>query len=94
MRTRPLRLPQKLSFTALGVAVAGAVACSAGETRNVADAHEDGPAVADGGPIDDCSTPMLSCVPLNGASPDACPQNLICDPAECPDAACGLEPIA
>jgi hypothetical protein len=31
---------------------------------------------------------------LNGGSPDACPQNLICDPSECPDAACGLEPIA
>jgi hypothetical protein len=96
MRTPLLRLPKKLSFTALGVAVAGALACSSGETRNTPDAsldaREDGP-IADGGPDDACMAPMFECVPYNSSNGDACPQHPICDPSLCPDAECTVEPL-
>jgi hypothetical protein len=98
MRTRSLRLPQRLSFTALSVAIAGGLACSSGETRNAPDAaidaREDGPAMADGGPGDACAAPMFDCIPYNSSNSAACPQHPICDPSLCPDAECIVEPLA
>jgi hypothetical protein len=89
-KTRLLRLPQKLAFTALGVAALGTVACG-GQSSNTADASVD--AREDQAFADDCATPLV-CIASGTVDGAVCPSNTICNPAECPDAGCIIEPIA
>jgi len=85
-----IRLPERLAFTALRVAVAGSVAagaaaCSGGRTTALtADASADAP--NDGGAGEACAAPVYFCGP---AGPDAsCPGN-VCNLSQCPlDAGC------
>jgi hypothetical protein len=131
-----LRLPQKLSFTALGVAALGAIACSSQSSTTadaavdaladteVADAQMDSTQPSDGTPASDSTQDSfvdssadaatdvamdtaeggpsdaieeclaLTCIASGLVDGAVCPSNPICDPSECPDAGCIIEPIA
>jgi hypothetical protein len=98
-KTALLRIPRKLSFTALGVAALGTIACSSqssGTADAAVDALED-TQVADA-PTDvtqskdvmaTCVVPQMVCV---ASVPGAvCPPGPICHLSDCPDAGCQTE---
>jgi hypothetical protein len=104
MRTRTktarLRIPQTLSFTALGVAALGAIACSSGQSSSRADAAVDAledTQVADaptdstqpGDVMPACNALMMVCVPRTAGA--VCPSGPICHLSDCPDAGCLTE---
>jgi hypothetical protein len=95
----PLRLPDKLAYTAIRLAVAGTLACSAGDlSPRPADASADRAIDAshpdasqpDAQYSDAC--PAGEQLPCTAIAPDAgCPA-YVCNPDECPIAS-GCEPI-
>jgi hypothetical protein len=103
MRTRTntalLRIPHKLSFTALGVAALGTLACSspssttadaavdAFEDTHVADAPMDSTQAGDVMPA--CNALMMVCVAKVAGA--VCPSGPICYLSDCPDAGCQTE---
>lgn len=98
---KPLRLPDKLAYTALPFAMAGALACSSSTTKSAADAS------SGDGPVNPMDAQADSLPPLDGAS-DVCAvyycastgqidgavcPGPVCDLSECP-ADAGCTPLA
>lgn len=98
---RPLKVPAKLAYSVLRMAVAGTVACSGSTAQQPAsDAGED--AMADAQPADattadapsdapqgDACTAQVYCGPQSGTDAAACP-GFVCDTTACPP---GCEPF-
>jgi hypothetical protein len=103
-KTPLLRLPQKLSFSALGVAALGTIACS-GQSSGTADASTADSAVdaladtqvADaptdstepGDGMPACNALMMVCVAKVAGA--ACPSGPLCHLSDCPDGGCQTE---
>jgi hypothetical protein len=104
--TKPalLRIPHKLSFTALGVAALGTIACSS-QSSSAADAAVDAledmqvrDALVADAPADTtlpsdatpaCVAPPMQCAPKVAGA--VCPPGPICHLSDCPDAGCQTE---
>ena len=90
----PLRLPEKLAYTAIRLAVAGTLACSAGDhSPQPADASAD--SVIDAPQLDarySDACPAGQQLPCTAVNPGAVCPAYVCNPDECPLAS-GCEPV-
>lgn len=86
----PMRLPEKLAHTAIRLAVAGTLACSATGDHPPQPADASADRAIDAHYSDACPAgEQLPCMPVNPGT--VCPA-YVCNPADCPIAA-GCEPV-